>query len=150
MMPFALGPLRSAPSTCTPPASGARKPAMMFISVVLPQPDGPTIATNSPSATSKLRSSITSRRPLSAGNPLRTPCSEILVGIAPPHDLHALEHPHDAVQGETDEPDDDHAGDHEVVPVACVARVDDEVTQPRTQRDHLGRHHDQPGDAEAD
>ena len=26
---------------------------MMFISVVLPQPDGPTMATNSPSRTSK-------------------------------------------------------------------------------------------------
>src|SRR3569832_2308532 len=106
MMPLGLGPLRNAPSTCTPPASGARKPAMMFMSVVLPQPDGPTIATNSPSETSKFRSLMTSRRPLSDGNPLRMPCREILegprparsVGISPPHDLHALEHAHDPVE----------------------------------------------------
>src|SRR3954468_4644008 len=122
---------------------------MMFISVVLPQPDGPTIATNSPSPTSKFRSWMTSSRPLSVGNPLRTPRREIFVdaepwrsmGIAPPHDLHPLEHAHDAVERQTDEPDDDHAGDHEVITVAGVARIDDEIAETRAQRDHLGRDH---------
>ena len=41
-------------------------------------------------------------------------------------------------------------GDHQVVAVARVARVDDQVAEPRSQRDHLGRDDHQPGHAEAD
>ena len=40
------------PSSRTSPALGGRRPATIFISVVLPQPLGPTMDTNSPSATS--------------------------------------------------------------------------------------------------
>jgi hypothetical protein len=40
-MPWGLGPARSTPSTRTVPRSGRSKPAMMFISVDLPQPEGP-------------------------------------------------------------------------------------------------------------
>ena len=36
--------------------------------------------------------------------------------------------------------DDDHAGDHQVVAVAGIARIHDEVPQARAQRDHFGRH----------
>ncbi|CFN68062.1 Uncharacterised protein [Bordetella pertussis] len=35
---------------------GGRKPAIMFSSVLLPQPDGPTMATNSPSSMRRLTS----------------------------------------------------------------------------------------------
>src|SRR5689334_19708593 len=159
MMPLRFGPLRGTPSTCTPPVSGARKPAMMFISVVLPQPEGPTIATNSPSAISKFRSWMTSSRPLSVGKPLPTALTKILPGIAPawpsmriapPHDLHVLEQPHDAVERKPDQSDDDHAGNHEVVAVPRVARVDDHVPEPGAQRDHLGGDDHEPGDAEPD
>ena len=55
-----------------------------------------------------------------------------------------------AVEQQADEPDDDHAGDHQVVAVAGVARIDDQIAEARAQRDHLGRDHHQPGDAEAD
>jgi len=71
-MPLGLGPLRTVPSTFTEPESGSRNPAMMFISVVLPHPEGPTIATNSPSPTLMSRSAMTSSRPLSVGNSLWT------------------------------------------------------------------------------
>ena len=49
MIPFRLGPMRSTPSILIEPRSGRSKPAMMFSKVDLPQPEGPTIATNSPS-----------------------------------------------------------------------------------------------------
>lgn len=38
------------------PVVGGRKPAIMFSSVLLPQPEGPTIDTNSPAAISRLTS----------------------------------------------------------------------------------------------
>src|SRR5262245_45648590 len=148
--PLRFGPARGVPSTSTAPASGARKPAMMFMSVVLPQPDGPTIATNSPSRTSKSRPSMTDSRPLSVANPLLTPWTWILVRITPPHALHVLEQPHGAVEREPDQADDDHAGDHEVVAVTGIARIHDHVTETRAQRDHLRRHHHEPRDTEAD
>ena len=47
----ALGPFTSSPSTVTVPAVGFRKPATAFNSVDFPQPDGPTIETNSPGLT---------------------------------------------------------------------------------------------------
>lgn len=45
---FGCLPSRSSPSSVTVPLSGVSKPAMMRSSVVLPQPDGPSRAKNSP------------------------------------------------------------------------------------------------------
>src|SRR5882724_11975649 len=42
--------MMSRPSSCSSPPEGSSRPAMMFISVLLPQPDGPTSTRNSPSA----------------------------------------------------------------------------------------------------
>ena len=50
------------------PRVGCMKPATMFIIVVLPQPDGPMIATNSPSAISYDTSSTTRSAPRDEGN----------------------------------------------------------------------------------
>ena len=47
----ALGPLTGSPSTVTVPVVGFRNPATAFSSVDFPQPDGPTIETNSPGLT---------------------------------------------------------------------------------------------------
>src|ERR1700710_446916 len=149
-MPLGLGPRVGTPSTSTLPSSGRSKPEMMFISVDLPQPDGPTIATNSPSATDSVNPSTTGRRPASVSKPFFTPWMSILADIAPLHCLESFEQAGDAVQQEPDQADDDHAGDDEVVAVSGVARVHDHVAQPRAQRDHLGRHDDQPGDAQPD
>ena len=44
------GPVTAAPRSSTWPAEGRRRPAMHLSSVVLPQPDGPTTQTNSPSS----------------------------------------------------------------------------------------------------
>src|SRR5277367_881505 len=48
------GPFTASLSTWILPLVGERKPAIAFKSVVLPQPDGPSRQTNSPSATSRL------------------------------------------------------------------------------------------------
>ena len=42
------GPVTRAPSTSTSPRDGAFSPVASFMNVLLPQPDGPTMATNSP------------------------------------------------------------------------------------------------------
>src|SRR3954447_22854503 len=123
----------------------------MFTSVDLPQPDGPTIATNSPSSTLKLTPSMTGSAPLVDTKLLATPSTTILLSdIAPLHGLHSLEQARGAVEQQPDHADDDHAGDYEVVAVASVARVHDQVSEAGAQRDHLGGDDDQPRDADAD
>ena len=47
----ALGPFTRSPSTVTMPVVGLRKPATALSSVDFPQPEGPTIETNSPGFT---------------------------------------------------------------------------------------------------
>ena len=54
------------------------------------------------------------------------------------------------VEREADDADEEHAGDDEVVALARVARVDDEVAEPGVDGDHLGGHDDEPRDAERD
>src|SRR5579859_5089047 len=149
-MPLELGPLPDAPSTVTDPRSGRSKPAMMLIKVDFPQPEGPTIATNSPSATSKLTPSTTCRAPWSVTKRLATSLTEILMGIAPLDQSEALHESHDAIERETDQADDHHPADDQIVAVAGIARVDDEIAESGAKRDHLGRHDHEPGHTEAD
>ena len=48
-MPTILsGPVTTAPSTITSPRVAGLSPVASFMNVDLPQPDGPTMATNSP------------------------------------------------------------------------------------------------------
>ena len=49
-------PVTGLPSMRISPAAGVRKPAMMLSKVDLPQPDGPTMQTNSDGAMVKLMS----------------------------------------------------------------------------------------------
>src|SRR5882672_9282040 len=134
-MPRESGRVRSAPSMVIEPASGRMKPAIMFIRVDFPQPDGPTMATNSPSPTVRLTASTTGRMPLSVAKLLLRSETSILVGIAPPGPLRALQDPHRRIQRKPDEADDDHARDDEVVTISRVARVHDHVAETRTQSD---------------
>src|SRR5688500_6617184 len=144
MIPFRLGPVRFTPSIRIAPRSGRSKPAMTFSKVDLPQPDGPTIATNSPSATSKLTSWTTGSSPKFLLSPSTTIC---LSDIAPLHRIKPLEQAGHAVEQQADHADDDHARDHQVVAVASVARIHDQVSEAGVERDHLGGDHNQPGDA---
>src|SRR2546423_1794187 len=124
---------------------------MMFNSVDLPQPDGPTMATNSPWSTLKLTPSMTASAPLIDTKLLVTPSTTIFLSdIAPLHGLQSFEQARGAVEQQPDHADDDHAGDHEIVAIAGVARVHDQVPEAGAQRDHLGGDDDRPGDADAD
>ena len=54
-MPAMLnGPATSRPLTITVPAVGGHRPVTTFIKVDLPQPEGPTTATNSPPPTASV------------------------------------------------------------------------------------------------
>src|SRR5688572_9889248 len=68
------GPVTGRPSTRTVPVVGARKPATMFSSVDLPQPDGPSRQTSSRSATARSISASAGPAP----NDLLTPWIWIL------------------------------------------------------------------------
>src|SRR5690349_12335883 len=105
-MPLGLGRVTSTPSTRTIPSSARSSPATMFMSVDLPHPEGPTMATNSLSATEKLTPSTTgSLEPLLA-KPLRRFSTTIfLADISPPHGLEPFEHAHRVVEHEPDDAD---------------------------------------------
>src|SRR6267143_970022 len=64
------------PATRVPPSAGARSPAMTLSMVDLPQPDGPTIETNSPSLTLRLTRSSARVEP----NAMLRPETEIFCG----------------------------------------------------------------------
>ncbi len=74
------GPVTRLPRSSTSPADGRSSPAMHLSSVVLPQPDGPTTQTNSPSSIENVTSPDRVRRGRAAA-----------VGLAEPLDL---EHRH--------------------------------------------------------
>src|ERR1051326_4671108 len=56
-------PLTTSPPIEIDPPSGATKPATIFISVVLPEAEAPTMHTNSPSSTARLMFANTRRDP---------------------------------------------------------------------------------------
>src|ERR1700722_13867485 len=119
------------------PESGCTNPTIMFINVVFPHPDGPTIATNSPSPTVRLTSAPTfCSEPLPA-NPFRLPFTLILVCITPPHRFQSLEQSPHAIQQQSNQSDDDHSGDYQIISIARVAGIDDEISKSRAQGDHF-------------
>src|SRR5581483_3449607 len=129
-MPFESGFERGTPSMSTAPESGWMNPAIMFIRVDFPQPEGPTTATNSPSPTVKLTSSTTASGPLSEAKLFFSPRISILVRIAPPDTTDAFQHTHDRIERQTDQANDDHACDDQVVTIPGITRVHDHVAQP--------------------
>src|SRR5512138_1798273 len=109
-MPVRFGSRTGSPSTLTSPRSGFSKPASTPSSVDLPQPDGPMMATNSPSPTEKLMSSRTASGPRRVWNVLEMPRTSIL-GLIPPANLvESLQPAHEAVEQKADHPDRHHPG----------------------------------------
>src|SRR5262245_16095687 len=160
------GPLTTSPSMRTSPRVGAMKPAMMFRMVDLPQPDGPSRHTNSPSRTDRLMSSRTLMLPPSRSNTMPRPSTrslslgavagaaipaERLVIRVPPADRwHSFQRSDTDVEQQPDDADHDHPGDDQIVAVAGVARVDDHEAEARVDRDHLGGDDDHPRNPERD
>src|SRR5215470_19931537 len=84
-------PLPPIPATCVLPSAGVRRPAMTLSIVDLPQPEGPTMETNSPSLTVRL----TRSRARVAPNAMLRPETETLGGTDPlliPHVLELCRH----------------------------------------------------------
>src|SRR6185503_12000196 len=133
-MPFGLGPRRTLPSIVTLPESGRSNPHSIFISVDLPQPDGPTMATNSPSPMARLIPPTTGNSPLRVSKLFLMSSTTIfgfnfaftLASIAPPYRFETFQQPGDAVQHQADHADYDHGGNDEVVAVAGIARIHDQ------------------------
>ena len=57
MPTLCCGPVTSSPSSWTVPRDGSSRPDTIFMSVDLPQPEGPTIEMNSPVRTDSVMSS---------------------------------------------------------------------------------------------
>ena len=71
--PLRIASAAGRPQTSTWPALGGRSPAKRNSTVVLPHPEGPMIETNSPAATSSVKSvtacsAVSSRSPLDPGD----------------------------------------------------------------------------------
>src|SRR5688572_6548799 len=112
------GPLTGRPSSRIWPRSGVSKPASSEMSVVLPDPDRPTIATNSPrSMVRSIWRSTSVRRP-GGPNPLARPSISRKAISGGPEAL--LDDAHEAVEGEADEADGDDAQDDVLVDEAVV------------------------------
>src|SRR4051812_19691684 len=98
--------MRSIPFRMTSPWLGGSKPEIKFRSVVLPQPDGPTTATNSRGRMSSDKFRITSTGPKDRETESRR--SEPLLLIAPPDARNSGELHKEPVQKHSDRPDHNH------------------------------------------
>src|SRR5262245_28373851 len=138
------GPVTGAPSSVTLPRSGAISPAITDISVVLPEPEYPTIATNSPY--SRVRSTPPSTPSESDGeaNDFSRPrISSIALG-----DLESPFDPtHQPIEEESKGADGEHAQDDVRVDEAVVL-LPQEAADARRSRQHPGGDDHQPRQSE--
>src|SRR5256884_9491812 len=104
MIPRRLGARTGRPSINTSPRSGCSNPASSLSRVDFPQPDGPTIATNSPTPTLKDISSRADTSPSPAPNLFQTPLTETSAptGVPPADLLQILQTSHDEIQQQSD------------------------------------------------
>src|SRR5262249_25686970 len=149
-MPLRPGSAMGWPSMSTSPASGASNPARMLNKVVLPQPEGPTMAMNSPAAMVRSMPSSTETVPSSVRYAFHRSWTRSLavIRVPPPPLVEGREPAHSEIEEIANHADDHHPCYDQVIAGASVAGVDDQVPQPRIDRHHLGGHHDQPGHPE--
>ena len=125
------------------------KPAMTFSIVDLPQPDGPSRQTNSPSPTSRLMSSSTLRLAPSRSNTMLIPSARslaaracmvsadagraaLVIRVAPADGRNPFERPHADIEQKPDDADHHHARNDQVVSVPGVACVHDQEARGRS------------------
>src|SRR5919197_1366955 len=132
-IPRRLGPRIGRPSIRTSPRSARSNPASTLRSVDFPQPDGPTMETNSPSLTVNDMSSTADNSPSPVLKRFETPLTEILAptGVPPANLFQGLQPPHDEVQQQADGADADHPCDDEVIPHTGIAGIDNEEPESR-------------------
>src|SRR6266545_2467897 len=162
------GPFTGWPSTMASPFVCFKKPPTILSNVDLPQPEGPTMQTNSPSVTSRSTRSSTwicspGRLPAKLIHRSRTETAArgacfsggfmrfvSAIRVTPAHFIELFELAHEHVQNQANQPDHHHARHDEIVALARIARVDDQIAESRVHRDHFRRDDDQPGDAQGD
>src|SRR5438093_9373144 len=133
----APGPDTGRSSTRTSPAVGRRKPATMFSSVDLPQPDGPRRQTNSCAATSRSTSrSAGVSRPWATNVRDRPRTRIFMLARVLPAQHAPLQHAHQPVAGVAEEAEQQRGAEHlrheeEVAPVV------DEIPEPVLGADEL-------------
>src|SRR4029077_6359777 len=124
----------------TSPRVGASKPATMFNSVDLPQPDGPRTAVNSSGAIARAMPSRATSRPTRPLNSLKTHRRSTTGSGMPLERAPAQHHlggaEDDLIGDETQEAHREHGGHADVHP-ADVVRVPEHVAEARLHRDHL-------------
>src|SRR5215204_5458361 len=133
--------MRARPSRLMAPDDGRSSPESRLSSVVLPHPEGPTTATNSPREISSERGLRTSTAPKERETFSRRSSLSL---IAPTHTGNPRELDEEAVDDYADHSDDRHPDDEQVHPQP-VARVPDGEAQPVPAGDHLGGDDDDPG-----
>src|SRR5215208_6973964 len=132
--------MRTRPAHSTLPEPGLRNREKRSSSVVLPQPDGPTTATNSPRETANERFSNTAMAP-NLNETFST--SNWLSLIAPPDARYLCKLDHDAIDHDTNHADNNHAANKEIhaKPVTCVP---DRKAETGTSGNHLSGNNDEP------
>src|SRR5262245_25760194 len=142
----------------TPPV-GARNPATRFRNVVLPQPEPPTRQTNSPSATSRLRSLSATTSPwrppsktlvtLSATMMLSATSAVPSPRVALPRKDAVLDQAEQGVDHEHRDAARHHPA-HDQRHVVPVLREPDQCAEPVGGGHHLGAQHARPRERETD
>src|SRR6185503_16327550 len=137
------------------PASGSSSPAMAQMSVVLPLPENPTMATNSPLSIEKFTSCSTSVRALPSPYALQSPLISrngmTRRPSAPRAEAEqALQPVHDPIEQEADEADGEHGHEdsRERIGAAVLEFVPDEFPEAGVLREHLRGDQHHPAHAE--
>src|SRR5512134_2204179 len=144
-----------APSNRRSPPERVSKPASRLSSVDLPQPDGPSRATNSPSPISSVMSSSarTGTLPGNVFDVARNEMAPIWSGLerlqAVPAEHPVLDRDDQPVAEESQQADRRHVGDHDVH-APDVVGVPQHVAEAGFDRDHFGDDDRRPADAEPD
>src|SRR4051812_17733453 len=135
--------MRTLPWLVITPADGFSNPERTLRSVVFPQPEGPTMATNSPAEISKLSSFRTSSSPKAF--PTRSNPNALSL-ISPTHTGDPGQAHQSTIDRHAGQTDHDHLH-HQDVSAQAVARIHHREPQTVASGDHLGGHHHQPADS---
>src|ERR1051325_1205400 len=138
--------MRTRPAHSTRPVSGFMNFENRLSSVVLPHPDGPTTATNSPSVTSSDRWRKTSTAPKLSDTSSRRSGLSL---ITPPDTRDSRQLEQHAIYHHADHSNHDHAPDQQTHAQA-IACVPDGEAQTRATGNHLCCHNHQPRQARSD
>src|SRR5437764_5215066 len=138
--------MRICPRLATRPRVGLSKPASRLRRVVLPHPDGPTMATNSPTSTSSEKSFRTSVAPKEREIDSRLSSLSL---IAPTYARHLGQLQKESINQDAYKTYDDHVDDQQVH-AQTVARIPDGETETVLPCDHLCGDDDHPGESGSD